>query len=65
MILLTPDERDELLETPTTVDELVEETAKRQLKKAAEWLRDLPTDGWDKWHFYHKDLAGIILKELE
>ena len=33
MILLTPDERDELLETPTTVDELVEEIAKRQLRK--------------------------------
>ena len=64
MILLTDDERNKLLVTVSDPDELVEETAKAQLKKVVKWLLELPTDGWDKWHFYHKDLAEILLKEL-
>ena len=34
-----------------------------QLKKVVEWLEGLPTDGHDKWYFYHRDLADMIKKE--
>ena len=36
-----------------------------QLIKIAKWIRERPTDGWDKWHFYNKDLAETLLKECE
>jgi len=38
---------------------------KALLKKVAKWLEELPTDGWDKWHWYHLDLAKALLKEVE
>lgn len=48
-----------------TMDTMVDRLLKAQLQKVAKWLVDLPTDGWDKWHFYHKELADKILKEIE
>ena len=42
-----------------------QEAYKAQLKKVARWLEELPTDGHDKWYFYHKDLAKLLLKEAE
>lgn len=47
------------------VADLVDSTAKAQVKNIAEWLVDLPTDGYDKWYFYHQDLAKDLLKEVE
>ena len=42
-----------------------DEGAKAQLKKVAEWIKALPTDGHDKWYWYHQDLAQAILKEVK
>ena len=39
--------------------------AKAQLRKVAEWIKNQPTDGWDKWYFYNKDLAQSLLKEIQ
>jgi len=39
--------------------------AKAQLKKVAEHLKNLPTDGHDKWYWYHQDLAKALLKEID
>ena len=39
--------------------------AKAQLKKVANHIRDLPTDGHDKWYYYHQDLAEVIEKECD
>lgn len=39
--------------------------AKAQPKKVANWLKNLPTDGHDKWYWYHQDLAEQLLKECE
>ena len=41
------------------------EIAKAQLMKVANHIRDLPTDGHDKWYYYHQDLAEVIEKECE
>ena len=67
-ILLTTDEINKLcLDNRLNlvpVEIIAHNAAKAQLKKIAKRLLELPTDGWDKWHFYHKDLAEILLKEL-
>jgi hypothetical protein len=39
--------------------------AKEQLKKVAEHIKTLPTDGHDKWYWYHQDLAESLLKECD
>lgn len=44
---------------------IVDETATAQLKKIANWLENLPTDGHDKWYWYHQDLAKQLLRECE
>lgn len=40
------------------------EVAKAQLKKVAEHIKNLPTDGHDKWYYYHQELARSILDEV-
>ena len=54
MILLTNDEMIDIVTFPIESDFKL---CKAQVKKVAEWLLGLPADGWDNWHFYHKDLA--------
>ena len=39
--------------------------AKEQLKRVAEHIKNLSTDGHDKWYWYHQDLANALLKECE
>ena len=41
------------------------QVAKAQLKKVAEHIKNLPTDGWDKWYFYNQDLARALLEEVK
>lgn len=66
MIRLTDKEVEKLLdEWPIGADGAIRMGAEAQLKKLAEWIKNRPTDGWDKWHFYNKDLAEAILKEAE
>lgn len=47
---------------PSATDKLV---AKAQLRKVAEHIKNLPTDGHDKWYFYNQDLAESLLKEVK
>ena len=63
MILLTEEEiagiiSPMLMVSPATI-------AKAKLKKVANHIRDLPTDGHDKWYYYHQDLAEVIEKECD
>jgi len=44
----------------------VDELEKEVVKEIAIYIRQLPTDGHDKWYFYHQDLAvDIELKYLK
>ncbi len=62
MILLT---NEEILEIIDNYPVSHGEVAKAQLKKVANHIRDLPTDGHDKWYYYHQDLAEVIEKECD
>jgi len=67
MILLTDKEMATSIGTDHTIHGFVVEAvdfqrvAKAQLAKIAKWIRERPTDGWDKWHFYNIDLAQNLL----
>jgi len=64
-ILLTSEEIEAI---PVTnwggnVDDL--NIAKAQVKKVAEHIKNLPTDGQDKWYWYHQGLAKMLLEGIE
>ena len=60
ILALSPDKQTKYL-----LDNVYKDGAKAQLKKVVRWLQHLPTDGHDKWYWYHQDLANRIIKELD
>ena len=44
--------------------ELCEKIREASIKEVADYIESLLTDGWDKWHYYNKDLAEQIRKEI-
>ena len=54
----------DVVDVGNVLDEMDTALVKEQLKKVVEWLENLPTDGHDKWYYYHKELARRILKEI-
>lgn len=39
---------------------MVEESKKLTANEIKEYIENLPTDGHDKWYFYHKELGKLI-----
>ena len=39
--------------------------AEAQVKKVAKYISELPTDGHDKWYFYHQTLVKSLLDGVE
>ena len=55
----------EVIEGTLTVDSCMNYVLNAQAERIAKWIKERPTDGWDKWHFYNKDLADAQLKQCE
>lgn len=54
-----------LKDNTQSIADYAETVAKAQLKKDSEHIRNLPTDGHDKWYWYNQDLAKDLLKEVD
>ena len=68
MILLTEDEIKQIKgnwDNHPDLLSLIKEANKVLLKKIAEHIKNLPTDGHDKWYFYNQELAESLLEETE
>lgn len=42
------------------LDKAIPIIRQEERERIAQFVENLPTDGWDKWHFYNQDLAKKI-----